>query len=198
MKAVKEGQYGVAIAQILKYASSVTGQGSCSNRFVEGIHKWRAVWDYKFELGDTAVSARRLELHGLVVIARRISCNSYWTGIRNLMARKWGVQLVRGSDKGVPEDGEFVVDVENHLPMRLRKVFRAKQIVKFVHEEGNKHRDFESEAQAAFKQAMVSLDKNKTKKKQIDKIFKKVWHEYYVDSDSRQMASPSRRRKSTE
>ena len=65
MKAVKKGQYGVAIAQILKYANSVTRQGSCSNQFVEGIYKWRAAWDYKFELGDTAVSARRLELHGL-------------------------------------------------------------------------------------------------------------------------------------
>ena len=107
----------------MKYASSVTGQGLCLNRFVEGIHKWRAAWDYKFELGDTAVSARRLGLHGLVAIARRISCNSYWTGIRNLMARKWGVVLVRGRDKGVPKDGEFVVDVKKHLPKRLRTVF---------------------------------------------------------------------------
>ena len=123
MMAVKQQQYGVAIAQILKYASSVTRKGSCPERFVEGIHKWRSAWDYKFELGDTAVSARRLEIHGLVAIARRISCNSYWTGIRNQMAMKWGVQLVRGRDKRAPKDGEFVVDVKKLLPVRLRKVF---------------------------------------------------------------------------
>ena len=82
---------------------------------------------------------------------------------------------MRGRDKGVPGDGEFVVDVKNHLPKRLRTVFRANQIVKFVYEEGKKHRDFETEAQAAFRQAMMSLDEAKTKKKQIDKIFKNAW-----------------------
>ena len=187
----------MAIAQILKYASSVTRKGSCPDRFVEGIHKWRSAWDYKFELGETAISGRRLEIHGLVAIARRISCNSYWTGIRNQMATKWGVHLVRGSDTREPKDGEFVVDVKKLLPVRLREVFREKQIVKFVHEEGKEHRDFETEARASFSQAMTSLDKNKTKKKQMNRIFKNVWEEYYEGGGSRKVCSPSKKQKPT-
>ena len=96
MRMIENEQYGEAVAQVLKYASSVTRQGSNPSRFVERIYDWRDSKGYKFLLGDMAVSGRRMGLHGLVAIARRITCNGYWTSVRNLMATKWKLRMIRG------------------------------------------------------------------------------------------------------
>ena len=39
IKAIEEKNYGLAVAQVLKFASSVTGMGANHHRFVDGIYK---------------------------------------------------------------------------------------------------------------------------------------------------------------
>ena len=75
MKLIKEQNYGHAVAQVLKYACMVTRHGADSRRFEEGIRDWATANGHPFELGNHTSSGRRMELHGLVSIARRVSCN---------------------------------------------------------------------------------------------------------------------------
>ena len=84
MKMIEEKNYGCAVAQVLKYACMVTRHGADSRRFKENVYKWRNAHNYPFELGTTTVSGKQMELHGLVSIARRVSCNPWYT---NLVAR---------------------------------------------------------------------------------------------------------------
>ena len=123
MVAMQAERHGEAIAQVLKYASSITRQGANPKRFVEGINAWRDRNGFRFKLGDTTISKRRMELHGLVSIARRMSCNNYWTAASAKMTSKWKLKLVRDRKQNKMEDGEFLVDVGPHLPEQLKKVF---------------------------------------------------------------------------
>ena len=69
------------IAQVLKVASSITRQEANPKRFEEGMCNWRDMNKFKFVLGDSTVSNKRMDLHGLVSITRRMSCNNYWTAV---------------------------------------------------------------------------------------------------------------------
>ena len=41
MKTIAAKEYGLAVAQVLKFASSVTRMGANHHRFVNGIYSWR-------------------------------------------------------------------------------------------------------------------------------------------------------------
>ena len=95
MKMIEEKNYGCAVAQVLKYACMVTRHGADSRRFEENVYKWRNAHNYPFELGTTTVSGKRMELHGLVSIARRVSCNPWYTNLAARMATRWKLKLFR-------------------------------------------------------------------------------------------------------
>ena len=95
MKLIEEQNYGCAVAQVLKYACMVTRHGADSRRFEEGIVKWSNAHGYPFVLGSHTVSGRRMELHGLVSIARRVSCNVWYTNLATRMASRWRLKLFR-------------------------------------------------------------------------------------------------------
>ena len=194
MLAMKEGKHGEAIAQVLKYASAITRQGANPKRFVEGIHAWRDKMGLRFKLGDTTISKRRMELHGLVSIARRMSCNNYWTAVSAKMASKWKLKLVRDRKHDELKDGEFLVDVGQHLPEALKKVFREKQVVKFVTEAGET-RDLEREAEACLAGLTSNMRRCGMKKEQLDQIYQRVSRSTYTEGRVRaQNETPPKKR----
>ena len=75
MTAIENRNYDFAVAQLLKFACMVTRHGGDSTRFVQGIESWRDQHKFPFELGMATVSGRRMELHRLVSITRRVSFN---------------------------------------------------------------------------------------------------------------------------
>ena len=91
----EEKNYGCAVAQVLKYACMVTRHGADSRRFVENVNKWSNAHHYPFVLGDATVSGKRMDLHGLVSIARRVSCNPWYTNLAARMASRWKLKLFR-------------------------------------------------------------------------------------------------------
>ena len=95
MTAIKRRNYDFAVAQVLKFACMVTRHGGDSTRFAKGIEGWRDENRYPFELDTKTVSGRRIELHGLVSIARRLSCNVWYTNLASSMAHKWKLKLYR-------------------------------------------------------------------------------------------------------
>ena len=119
---------------MLKFASSITRQGANPKRFEEGIYSWRDMNEFRFVLGDATVSNRRMELHDLVSIARRMSCNNYWTAVTAKMASKWKLKLARDRKQDKMKSGEFLINVRPFLPVQLKKVFREKQVVLLVTE----------------------------------------------------------------
>ena len=100
MTAVANRNYDYAVAQVLKYACMVIRHGEDSSRFVQGIEDWRDEKGFPFEFGMKTVSGRRMELHGLVSIARRVSCNVWYTNLSSRMAHKWKLKFYRNK-KGV-------------------------------------------------------------------------------------------------
>ena len=173
MIAMQEKRYGEAVAQVLKYASTITRQGANPKRFVEGIHAWRDKNGFRFKLGDTTISKRRMELHGLVSIARRMSCNNYWTAVSAKMASKWKLKLVRDRKHNKMKEGEFLVDVGPYLPEQLKKVFREKQVVSFVTEEGET-RNLEGEAELCLAGLASDMRRSGMKEEQLDEIYERV------------------------
>ena len=89
MTEITNGNYDSAVAQVLKYACMVTRHGGDSSRFVQGIEAWRNENQFPFELGMTTVSRRRMDLRGLISIARRVSCNVWYTNLSSRMTHKW-------------------------------------------------------------------------------------------------------------
>ena len=89
----------------------------------------------------TTVSGRRMDLHGLVSIARRVSCNVWYINLSSRMVHKWKLKFY--SDKNVSQKGpgEFVVNVRQWLPERLRGVFRDQYVVSLLDggEEGERN-----------------------------------------------------------
>ena len=75
MTAIDNRNYNFAEAQVLKFAYMVTRHGDGSTRFVQGIEDLRDEHEFPFELGMATVSGRRMELHRLVSITRRVSFN---------------------------------------------------------------------------------------------------------------------------
>ena len=75
MTAIENRNYGFAVEQVLRFACMVTQHDGDSTRFVQGIESWRDQHKFPFELGMATVSGRRMDPHGLVSIARRVSCN---------------------------------------------------------------------------------------------------------------------------
>ena len=69
------------MAQVLNFACMVTQHGGDATRCVQGIEDWRDEKGLPFELGMTPGSGRRMELHGLVSIARRVSCDVWYTNL---------------------------------------------------------------------------------------------------------------------
>ena len=74
-----------------------------------------------------------MELHGLVSIARRVSCNPWFTNLAARMTFRWKLKIFR--EKKVQDGGkrEFVVNVRQWLPERLGNVvFRDQYVVALV------------------------------------------------------------------
>ena len=197
MVAMQNQAHGEAIAQVLKYASAITRQGANPKRFVEGIHAWRDKMGFRFKLGETTISKRRMELHGLVSIARRMSCNNYWTAVSAKMASKWKLKLVRDRKQDKMEDGEFLVDVGPYLPEQLKKVFREKQVVTFVTEEGAT-RNLEREAEACLAGLTSDMRRSGMTKDQLDQIYQRVSKSTYTDGpDNAQNKTPTKKKRKT-
>ena len=95
LNAIDDHNYGFIVAQVLKFSRIVTRHGGVSTRFVEGIEKWRDTHDYPLKLGTKTVSGSRMELHGLVSIAQRVSCNVWYTNLASRMAHKCKLKLYR-------------------------------------------------------------------------------------------------------
>ena len=66
---------------MLKFASNATRMGTDHQRFEERIYNWRDIKEYEFALGDWTISGKRMELRGLVLIARQMSCNAHHTTV---------------------------------------------------------------------------------------------------------------------
>lgn len=197
MVAMQNQAHGEAIAQVLKYASAITRQGANPKRFVEGICAWRDKMGFRFKLGETTISKRRMELHGLVSIARRMSCNNYWTAVSAKMASKWKLKLVRDRKHDKMEDGEFLVDVGPHLPEQLKTVFREKQVVTFVTEEGAT-RNLEKEAEACLTGLASDMRGSGMTKDQLDKIYQRVAKSAYTDvPDNAKKKTPTKKKRKT-
>ena len=73
-------------------------------------------------------------MHGLVSIARGVSCNVYCTAVADKMATKWRLKLHRDRRPDQRNPSEFLVNVGHHLPSRLKEVFQEEQeqVVSFV------------------------------------------------------------------
>ena len=95
MKLIEEKNYGCAVAQVLKYACMVTRHGADLRRFEENVCKWSNAHTYPFVLENTTISGKRMELHGLVSIARCVSCNRWYTNLTARMASRWKLKLFR-------------------------------------------------------------------------------------------------------
>ena len=184
MKAIQEKNYGLAVAQVLKFASSVTRMGSNPDRYVDGIYKWRDKKEYNFVLGENVISGRRMELHGLVSIARRVSCNVYYTAVVAKMAAKWRLKLHRDRRPGQRNPGEFVVNVGHHLPRKLREVFREEQVVSFVANSdiGRADRDVLKESEDSMEAIVAEMASNGVSKESVDQICFDVTQRVYNES----------------
>ena len=103
------------MAQVLKFASSITRMGSNPDRFVDGIYKRRDKKEYNFVLGESTVSGRRMELHGLVSITHRVSCNVCYTVVAAKMTTKWRLKLHRD----YPRWTTYSVQMDSNIPFIL-------------------------------------------------------------------------------
>ena len=173
IKAIKDKNYGLAVAQVLKFTSSVTTMGVDHRRFEEAICNWRQAKGYKFVLGDYTVGGKRMEVHGLVSIARRVSCNVYYTAVSAKMASKWKLKLRRGRKPSQRRHGEFLVNVRDYLPAKLRDVFREEQVVSIC-SETSEGRDLLKDCEAAVEAMATDMASNGVSKERVDQIYSKV------------------------
>ena len=119
MKLIKEKNYGCAMAQVLKYACMVTRHDADSRRSKENVYKWSNAHNYPFVLGNATVNGKQMKLHGLVSIARRVSCNPWYTNLTARMASRWKLKLFREKVQDLGK-GEFVFKVRLWLPEKLK------------------------------------------------------------------------------
>ena len=107
-------------------------------------------------------------MHGLVSIARRVSCNVYYTAVSAKMATKWKLKLHRARRQGQRNLSEFLVNVGHHLPTRLREVFREEQVVSFVaNSDSRADRDVLKESQDSIEAIVAEMASNGVSKESV-------------------------------
>ena len=84
------------------------------------------------KLGNRTVSAKQMELHGLISIARQASCNPWYTNLAARMVSRWRLKLFREKVQDVGK-GKLVANARQWLPEKLRNVvFRDQYVVALV------------------------------------------------------------------
>ena len=110
-------------------------------------------------------------MHGLVSIARCVSCNVYYTAVAAKMATKWRLKLHRDRRPDQRNPGEFLVNVGHYLPSRLREVFREEQVVSFVaNSDSQANRDMLKEGQDAIEAIVAEMTSNGVSKESVNQI----------------------------
>lgn len=126
MNAILDGDYDVALAQVLKFVDSVTRPGSPSEHFRKAVLKWRDHRGCSFTLGKEMASDRNMTDHGLVGILKRSATNSYKTAVMKAMLERWRIRWNRNVkvDKNwTAKPGYLKVYVGKHLPRSIQECF---------------------------------------------------------------------------
>lgn len=186
MKLIEEQNYGCAVAKVLMYACMVTRHGADSRRFEQGIEKWSNAHNYPFVMSHQTISGKRMDLHGLVSIARRVSCNVWYTNLAARMASRWRLKLLREKKVDQVMKGEFVVDVREWLPEKLRGVvFRDQYVVSLVRGGDEEVPNERAAGMAAMAGVVKNIKRSGLSKKDVDEMYAQTIHLVYGEEELR-------------
>ena len=124
IRMVHDGRMEQAIALLYKWVYYLTMEGCKLNWISEATSEYMRSMEYKVELGRECARDIRLSMHSIDRIGKKSATNSFVTGIKREIQRKWGIEVLMSSvihedDEDLVSGKMEVVDIKSYLPRRV-------------------------------------------------------------------------------